>query len=346
VALRDCRVPRLERPAIAFHWDTDGVAAAAVVARRVGGGEPRVIKIGSYSRDAIPRPAAGELVVVDYGIPGPEYDALAREAPLALVVDHHKVEPANIPQYCNPVARGASEAAYPSAAIVAYRLLGGGPEEAVLAALGAAGDLAPYIDSGTPHPGLDLARRLAEPHGWSIARLRRLADAIDSAYRIHAPQCLEEAARAAASGGPKALEGLPCIWEARERAARIVEEALESLEGPEEAGCALFYRLVGDAHVTSAVGRRLAAENPDKVIVLFHESPSAGVVRLYARSITLPLRGLRDALEDLGVEAAGKESVVVAEAPIGEAPRLQAAARAAATRLCGTREARRGAPQT
>jgi len=344
--LGDCRVPRLGDATIAFHWDTDGVATAAIVARRVGG-EPRVIRIGSYSRDAIPRPAAGELVVVDYGIPGPEYEVLASEVPLALVIDHHRVEPARLPQYCNPVARGASEAEYPSAAVVAYRLLGGGPEEAVLAALGAAGDLAPYIDAGKSHPGLDLARALAEPHGWSLARLRRLADTIDSAYRVHMPRCIEEAAKTAAREGPGALEGLPCLLEAREKASRIVEEALASLKGPVEAECGvLFYRLASDAHVTSAVGRRLAAENLEKVIVLLHELPGAGVARLYARSVTRPLKAFREALEELGVETAGKESVVVAEAPAGEAARLWRAAREAASRLCGTRGAPHGAPRT
>ena len=221
-------------PAILFHWDTDGVSSAGLAVRHLNPGSTIAViePLGVYSWEVLPKRPQGELIL-DYGIPGGEYDAIAPLGSL-VVVDHHRVEPARaLRLYCNPVAEGlGGEDEYPSCSILLYKLLGepDGREDRGLAALGVAGDLAPFIDSKLPHKGVEEALRVLESSSYSLEGLRRLAEAIDSSYRINDPECLNEAARTAAEDGISGLEALGCIWEARERASRLLEEALSRLQ--------------------------------------------------------------------------------------------------------------------
>ena len=334
------RLYSLDRYLVAHHWDADGVATAALLLMHLPGrGRPEPVEIGFYTWKAIPRPAEGEgLVVVDYGIPGVEYDRLAVEERLEAVVDHHRVPPPErFKAYCNPVSLGlAGEADYPGASVLTYHILASPEDDASkgLSALGAVGDLAPYYDSGRSHPGLKVAESLVEGTRYTLKRLRRVADLVDSAYRILDHKCLARAAMAASEGGVEALESLPCLSKAYERSTTLLREALELLEGPTllPAGVRL-YRLEMNAHVTSAVGRRLASKNPDSIVALLHVIPELGVARLYVRSVSKPLAALRESLASMGVRVAGKESVIVVEAPANKADWLARTLWDAASRL-------------
>ncbi len=312
------RIPRLY---VVYHWDADGVASAALVLRRLGSrvrglGVPR---IGVYAADAVPLPRSGApLLVLDYGLPGSGYEELARRhGGEVLVIDHHRVAPPSggVVVYCNPVAEGlGGEEEYPANSVLVYRLLGSprDPGDRVLAALGVAGDLAPYIDAGRPHPGLRVASELLRGTGISLRELRRVAESIDSCYRLLDEDCLRYAARRAAED-PAGLMSDERLLGARERAERLVEEAMERAQLLSETGKALIYFLEMDAYVTSAVGRRLAARNPDKVVVLVHDLPSQGRGTIYARSITHGLSRVADLLRARGVRVAGKTNVLVIE---------------------------------
>ena len=303
-----------EADAILFHWDADGVATAALLARATGSpARLQVIKpIGAYSSTTIPR--EGVVVVVDYGIPGPELDRAAR--PGLGVLDHHRVPPpGRLGAYCNPVAMGlAGEDDYPSCSLLAYRVLGepGGVEERLLAALGIAGDLAPLIDAGIRHPGIGMLEELVEGTGYTVQALRETAEAIDSAYRQGDAGCLERAAEVARDAGLAGLAALDCIWRARDRARRELEEALQALEPLWAEGPLVAYRLRHPGRVTSHVGRHLSARAPDKIIVLVHEKPG-GRTTIYIRSLTRSLQRLRRLLEAHGYRVAGKDMVLVVE---------------------------------
>ncbi len=309
-----------EEPFIVHHWDADGIASAALVARHKGASGTAVPEIGVYSGDAIPHPLQkAAMLVLDYGIPGPEYARLAArlEAPLT-VVDHHKVEPPpSMPglQYCNPVAEGrGGEEKYPAASLLVYRLLGTPrrPGDMLLAALGVVGDLAPFIDAGRSHPGLMLAAGLAEKAGMGLVELRRLAARIDSCYRLLDTSCIKHAVEQAARD-PYALLADRRLAEAEQRASRLLEEALQKLKPLREERNLRVYYLEMDAYVTSALGRRLAADNPSGVAVLVHHIPQRRGGYIYARSISRQLGGVIPELRSLGVKAGGKSHVVVIE---------------------------------
>ena len=105
---------------VVFHWDTDGIASAAMLARALGTRVSglSVPSIGFYSVDAIGYKSldADAIVVLDYGVEG--YERVESETGIPLVVfDHHAVRPSNLRlgAYCNPVAHGeGDEVEYPS----------------------------------------------------------------------------------------------------------------------------------------------------------------------------------------------------------------------------------------
>ncbi len=319
------------RPFIVHHWDADGVASAALAWRNWA--EPvatAVPSIGSYTWRAVPEPPGGAdaLAVLDYGIPGPEYEELERHIAQPLIVlDHHRVPPARLSRgaYCNPAAaRGEDWAA---ASLLLHRVLGAPARgvDAGLAALGVVGDLQPFLDAGKPHPGLEEARRLAGEAGHSLQELREAAVRIDSCYRLLDEDCLRHAVRVAAEEGVEGILGDQRLREAAERANGLLEEALAALQGPEEPARGVrVYRLDMDAYVTSAVGRRLAAEAPEAVTVLVHRFPGSRRGFIYARSLARSLAPVLQRLRSRGLRVGGKEHVVVLEFQGDPGPLLEA----------------------
>ena len=317
-------LPQPERLGVVHHWDVDGVASAALAWRLLG--RPSwlsVPRIGFYSASAIPEPPASvdALLVLDYGIPGAEYVKLRRalRVPLIVVVDHHRVQPPQPVEglyYINPVAAGeVDEDDAPACSFLLYRLLGspGGVEERVTAALGIAGDLGPYIDAGKPHPGLERARQLLRGTGWSLERLRELAELVDSCYRIVDTECIRFAVETLATRGPEALASSPRLREAEKKAKSMIEDALKRLEPIPAPRGVLAYRLEYDGYVTGAIGRILASRNPDGVAVLVHTIPSQGGGFIYIRSVSTPVTPLREELARRGWRSGGKKSVAVLE---------------------------------
>jgi hypothetical protein len=308
------------RPFIVYHWDADGVATAALMARRLEGKPAgfEVPSIGRYSWQAVPRPSPGadRVLVLDYGIPGSDYEKLAEalgSLPL-YVLDHHRVEPPTRGPscYCNPVAeRRAGEEEYPAASLLAYRVLGEPRDDGdrLLAALGVAGDLAPFLDAGRSHPGLAFAEEISPV---PIQQLRRLAEAIDSCYRLLDRRCLRYAAEQAARD-PFRLLSDPRFEENRRRASRLLEEAIEKLQRLPSLCGAETYLLEMDALVTSAVGRRLASKHPSGVVALIHHIPSQGGGFIYVRSLSRRLDWLHEQARRMGLRAGGKTNVAVIE---------------------------------
>ncbi len=312
------RLRRAPRISVVFHWDADGVASAALVLRRLGG---RVVgldvpRIGLYSVDAIPLPRDGSLLLVlDYGLPGRLYDELSSVySPGLVVIDHHSVEPPQgMTGYCNPVAYGqGSEEDYPANSFLVYRLIGdpGDEHDRVLAALGVAGDLAPYIDAGSDHAGLAAARRLLEGTGVGLGELRRVAELIDSCYRVLDTECLRRAVRVAARN-PLGLLGDEQLASAKKLSDELLRTAWEKLEEIRRDKHISVYTLSMDAYITSAIGRRLASNEPGKIIVLVHSIPSQRRGFIYVRSITHRLDGVRNRLRAREVPVAGKTHVLV-----------------------------------
>lgn len=335
------------RGTLVYHWDADGASSAALVMRASQAlWRLEIPRIGLYSASALPGEAEGNILVLDYGIPGREYDVYASRvgADRLGVIDHHRVEPpTSVDKYCNPVATGlGGEAEYPACSFLVGKILyeSPGPLERQLMALGIVGDLSPFLDSGRPHPGLETAMRLVEGTGYTLQDLREAVDLVDSSYRVLDYDCLRSIARTLSVEGLSGLYTLGCARANREKAERIVEDALSRLERAYSSDALDIYTLVYDAYVTSAIGRRLASESPQKIVALVHTLPRSGVTFAYVRSVSRDLSPVRRALEGYGYRVGGKSHVIVVEAGPGSARELvgrlvEAVARARASRSGG-----------
>ena len=310
--------------AVFHHWDTDGIASAALILRKYEGQVAAVMtpRIGFYSEEAVdvafvPKDV-NYVVFLDYGVSGEIYDRISRKLnkPL-IVIDHHFTEPWNngvSSVYYNPVALGVgSEAEYPSTTYVLSKILDVNDERDIaLVALGIIGDLTPYLDSGTDHQGLKLLRKLIVNMG-DVKTLRRAVDVIDSCYRIADNTCVEHAVRKLAFEDIEAVVNDHQLISAYNSSREMMVKALSALDKIFSNTEFAVYHLRMDAYVTSSVGRKLAEENPSKIIILVHEIPKIGGGFIYVRSMRESLKKLIKVLRGKGLKIGGKETVVVAE---------------------------------
>lgn len=151
------------------------------------------------------------MLFLDYGVDSKTYENLYRKIGKCLIViDHHLVDPWNESGgsiFCNPVALGlGSEGEWPSTTFLLSKILKVEDEyDATLTALGIIGDLAPYIDAEIPHHGLKYARKLLDDTKVNVADLRRIAEILDSCYRIYDTARIDYAVGILASGGIEAI---------------------------------------------------------------------------------------------------------------------------------------------
>jgi len=314
---------------IVTHWDADGVASAALLLRNLSPrraytriGFPR---IGSYSADAVPLENVGGeslVVLLDYGIPAEELDRLASLLPhntKLVVIDHHATSPPQNKEiiYCNPVGLGkAGEQEYPSASLLVY-MLSGAPSDTrdrSLALLGVAGDLAPYVESGKSHPGIEWALRATGLSSNDLKRLHSLSVRVDSCYRLLDYDCLWLSILAGVSLGANGIERLEEVDRASARAGELVRQALSQLKLVFEREGIRVYSLVFDGYVTSYVGRWLAkSSHGNMVSVLVHYIPGEGRGFIYARSLSGGLSRVIRVLRRRSLRVGGKDAVLVVE---------------------------------
>jgi hypothetical protein len=317
--VRLARIKRAEVDAIIHHWDTDGIASASLILRSLNQELPVYVpRIGGYDHTSLPVLRERTILILDYGIPGYELDKYYEITRSDIyVIDHHKViTPSPNITYCNPVAAGlGGEREYPACSklILEVKLKEWSLQDKVIAALGVMGDLAPYYDSKTSHPGLEWASKIAERAGVSVSELRSYVDIIDSSYRMIDEDCIIELVYNIKEKGVKGVEESECAYRNYDRMKTAMTAIEDLLRKEMEKGSMLVYSLKYDMYVTSAIGRKLASENPEKIVFLIHTIPKLNIGFLYIRSITRKLTGLRKQFEQLGFKTGGKEKVVVVE---------------------------------
>lgn len=317
-------LPHAHRVAVLHHWDTDGIASAAMLLstawnRIVYVGTP---SIGFYGSDAIDFPSLmraspDALVILDYGVEPHVYDYLLEKLRCRIiVVDHHLVAPWNAPRechYCNPVARGCVEE-IPSTSYLLYKILGvQEPRFRILAALGIVGDLTPYIDARLGHRGIEIAEELLRGLDVAIGELREVSEYVDSCYRLYNRTCIARVIRLLVEGDVRQVMRDPYIRRVRIRAQRVLTEALRRVVQLQENECVAVYKLVMDAYVTSYVGRTLASKHWDKYTVLIHWIPRISRGFIYVRSFREDLSGAIEGLRSTGLRVGGKRNVMVLE---------------------------------
>ncbi len=317
---------------VVHHWDADGASSAALLLRSYRNIDAKVAvpTIGKYSVEAVlERINRGEnIVILDYGVSGAEYDKLASLPSIRLIaaIDHHKVEPPSLLEaYCNPVAERVTES-IPSCSLLVFQGFSkrNEPVDRLLAALGILGDLTPYYDSARTHPAIDLAGSLVSGiKGWDLRRLRKTVDLVDSSYRLIDYDCLSQITLTLAEDGPYGLEELECAVRNYNRSTGLISEAIRRLRVIASYGPCDLYELELEAYVTSLVGRRLASSNPGRIEALLHYSRKLNSAIAYMRSVERGLDPIRRLLQSKGVNYAGKKEVVVVQWPYAMRDKLR-----------------------
>ncbi len=321
---------------VVHHWDTDGMASAALVirARRGKNHEPETRattpRIGSFSPQAVVE-ALGDtvekrgfrLLVLDYGISWPPQPLEGLGGEELHVVDHHRTGyPKWLKWWCNPAAvitKGGEEES-PSTTWVLYRHVLGDPRDPqvrALVALGLLGDLGHRALRGVLRGVLE---GLLRPSRLSPEEAYRLSQLLDSCYKTLDRACVEEYTLRLAWGDLGELLGDEGL---QRRAASLERTVKEAVKGEPEILLNCVRGRVGvwvresNAYITSSVGRALASERGLDVIVLVDRVPPLGRAYVYTRSPHLPVGAwLVGVLRSLAPSAGGKDSVAVAECPL------------------------------
>jgi len=328
---RGCLSRPGEPALVVHHWDADGIAAAAILAREWGPGaaERLVPEIGEYGVEAVLSRLRGRggyrgVVVLDYGIAHAlPMLAAAAGASTVLYVDHHLVEcGCTYCSCCNPLIRGrppgpwGGERDYPSAALLLSSLVGHSLD---LGLVGLVGDVPGVVESRR-----DEVTRALRPYGATVEELVEAVRNVDSCYVLFDYECIEQAVVTLAYRGVAEAAWEPRLAGARERLEALLEDMKGKLESAaERRGDVVYAFLEGDALVYSKLGRYMATSiaGRDEVAVLayYMASKSKGVV--YVRSVSRSVAWLIDWAKSKGINAGGKERVAVIHVK-GSAERL------------------------
>ena len=286
--------------AVVHHWDSDGIASAAIVHRLRPDASFYVPRIGLFSAGALPElEGCDAVLLLDYGVRAREVEALEGRLGVPVAVIDHHVNEARGMLFCNPVALGGSEDEWPSTTWVMRRLLG----------------LEGFDDLVAPGLVGDLGSRAASfldklETGSSLEELLLAANLVDSCYRAVDYQGIARARQLLSEGGVQAVLRDSRLRGTLEEVEREFSAVLSSLE-PEARGVVVVYRAVTDFYLTSRLGRRLADRHPESIVVLVNRVRRLGSAYVYVRSQHLSLRAVLESLR-AAMHVGGKDKVFVA----------------------------------
>jgi len=318
--LSNCRrvaeeLARAGRVAVIHHWDADGLASAAVIARHLKSRSAlfSVPRVGYYSLSAIDINAIKEfrpdlVLVLDYGLPASEVRELSRAVNSTVgVVDHHVNECADDILFCNPLACGSSEEEYPSTTWVLKNLINAGsPDDMV--SLGIVGDLGKVLED---HPLKDWVDATARKYGLTLQDLVRASELVDTCYRLVDYECMEAVRNTLIEGGVAGILQSELLKSKLVALRSEVEEAIGKLELLRDYGILKVFKLRTRSYITSLVGRELAHRYWDSVVVLVHHVEKLGLEYIYVRNRKFSLRGVLERLKAEGLRVGGKDKVFV-----------------------------------
>jgi len=292
---------------IVHHWDVDGVASSAIVAKIFNITKFCVPKIGCYGIECIGTEHSRYLIL-DYGI------APKRSVGIVGVVDHHRVELSNSDasdcvSLCNPVALGRySENDFPSTTWVLARLILTDREaDSVkeLVALGIVGDIGSRVASSS---WLEL---VVKAFG-SVDRALRVARIVDACYQRCDYSCIDYVRRLLVECGVECIEEDSRLLDAHREIEEEFKKVLRNIVPIYVDSEIEVFRARSRFFITSRIGRYLADRNPDKVVVVLHHVEGLNEGFLYIRSHRRRLTEILHVLRALRYNAGGKDFVVAA----------------------------------
>jgi len=301
------------------HWDTDGIASAAILIEELKGMgadsiENEVPKLGEFEMDEgwIRERSAHPpdiLVTTDICIPLDNLLAIRDGLAIEIVMfDHHARVPVeeegiHFINYCS-----LRDEDWPSNTLVLNDFFG--RERDLLSALGLVGDkglgITKYRDIW---PGFDEHLRVL---GFELHDLMKLVDLLDSCYKSGRRKELMEM--------PWTLVGKNDLEVAEIITGNVslkeytddIDKKIESLflEGLKEAGGFHIKEIDTAYHIISALTRRFSNAYPESEVMVTNRGIFSDKTQLYFRSKRKDVRPLIRMIQDLGQSAGGKTDVV------------------------------------
>ncbi|MCD6512715.1 MAG: DHH family phosphoesterase [Thermoplasmata archaeon] len=239
---------------IIHHWDTDGIAAAALLYEKDDSNMSP--KIGNYflEEDEFAMISVGnydEIVVVDVALHPDTMKRLA-EITKVRVFDHHITKRVEGIEYINPILDGKDEEDYPSASWVVADYLNRRDE--LLAFLGVVGDWEERIKNTRFFPLLD---EFMKKNGFTFEELHEMVYLMDSNYKAGDKEEVEKAVRELKTT-PNPADYIMNNSKWRRRKEEIEREIEDAINGKEERiGKAVVKRIKSKYNIISTVARKI-----------------------------------------------------------------------------------------
>ena len=313
------RLARLNRLVIVHHWDSDGIASAAMVTGWLMRQNPIEInysipRIGFYDLDAVRSQLdravdkADSILFLDYSLRREELEVLEKlTGKDILVVDHHRGDLwKNI---CNPLLEGYAEEDFPSNTYNLWKniIQEEVTEHIIHVLIGVVGDLGWKARSFIDHI---LSRsKVIKPN---LEKLYRIVETIDSCYRVGDFNCIEKARTILVEGNIYEILETPILTKARDNIQNEINNILKSIEALHVNEKTIYFVVESDNYITSYIGRILSIQNKEKIIVLRNYAQRLNLETIYVRSFKHNLSQILSTLKKSGIKHIGGKDYVFA----------------------------------
>ena len=302
---------------VVHHWDSDGIASAAMVANWLLEQKHVEIyylvpKIGFYNLGSIISKLnkvvdkANRVLFLDYSLRRSELETLEKlTGKELLIVDHHRGDVwRNI---CNPLLEDFSEEDFPSNTYNLWRNI---IQKDIVkyiyyVLIGIVGDIG--------RKAYDFIRnKFKGIERIDLSKLYRVVDLIDSCYRVGDYNCIERARSILIEGDIDRILEDSVLVAARDQVQSETEDILQNIKPIRIDRKIAYFELESKNYITSYVGRVLSSRNPRKIIVLRNYVRRLNLEIIYVRSFRYNLAPVITSLKSLGVENMGGKDYVFA----------------------------------
>lgn len=296
------------------HWDTDGVASAALILKSLEGRdlviETFTPSIGNYlideeDKELIEGIEPDQVFVLDMALPEESVEFLKGFGEVK-IYDHHLQDEHDVELHCNPIIKGASPKKYPSASWVVSDFLD--REFDFLSVLGAFGDREEKLKEN--ERAMKTVEEVLTLYNNKFDDLLDCAELIDTLYKIgdreavtEMPWFLQDVKE------PQEILDREDLHENKLKLKEAIEREVDGkLKKVKED--VLYHEMSSPYNIISTVTRRFAWKREDKKVVVSNSEYQKGKCQIYIRGPLENSEAIIQEMKEKGYSAGGKSDVV------------------------------------
>lgn len=310
--MRTSSISKEKETLLFHHWDTDGIASAALLLRELDLKEVGTFTpmIGNYlidenDKEKIEKIDPGQVIVADMALPEDSIEFL-KDFGEVYIFDHHLQEEHDVELHQNPIIAGSSPKKFPSASWVVTDYLDKQPD--LLTILGAFGDREEKLKEN--NQAMKTVDQVLSKLDTDFEQVLKCAERIDTLYKIgeryqitYMPIVLKEMTY------PREIldrQDLKTNEEKlKEAISKEVEAPLEQIDDE-----ILYRKMSSPYNIISTVTRRLAWARENKKVVVSNSEFQANKCQIYIRGPLDNSKIIIEEMKERGYSAGGKSDVV------------------------------------